>query len=206
MSKISQACSVLYIRLRVTATRCRSAILCESVCVYLGFCNLTCPLLSFIYSIYTANWIYQMSYLNDFDALTYLEFTLWLNTQSKYYCILSTEIEVIEQCYTYLAEAISSDLSYYSGQFIECNFIAQATAQLICEALGKDEKEKAVALLDDIIHYFKVDEHRKDAFEKFVNIFSRSEKHSNLAHTMRENYGKLLWICIQTKISTIFNC
>ena len=79
---------------------------------------------------------------------------------------------------------------HYSGQFIECGFIPHASAQLICEALGKNEGEKAVVLLDAVIHYLKVDEHRKDAFEKFVNIFSKSDRHNNVAQNMTEKYGK----------------
>ena len=102
--------------------------------------------------------------------------------------ILSTEIEVIEQFYEDVAEAISSDLTYYSGQFVECSFIPHASAQLVCEAPGKNEGEKAVVLLDAVIHHLKFDEHRKDAFEKLVHTFSISD--NNVAQNMAEKYGK----------------
>ena len=110
------------------------------------------------------------------------------------HCILSTEIEVIEQCYKDLAEAIISDVMYYSGQFIECGFIPHTSAQFICEALGKNEGEKAVALLDVVIHHVKNAEHKKEAFERFVNIFS-SDRHNNVAQNMTEKYSKYT-VCV----------
>ena len=102
----------------------------------------------------------------------------------------STEIEIIMQCYEDLAEAISSDLPYYSKQFIECDFIAPATVQFICKAIENDEGDKSVALLDEVIHSLKIAEHKKESFEKFVTIFSKCDRHSHIAQNLTEKYGK----------------
>ena len=94
-------------------------------------------------------------------------------------------IEIIEQCYEDLAEAISSDLPYYSSQFIESDFIAPANVQFICDTSDRDERDKSVALLDEVIHNLKIAEHKKESFEKLINIFDR---HSDIAQNLTKKY------------------
>ena len=80
-----------------------------------------------------------------------------------------------------LTEAISHDLSYFSGKFIESGFVTQTAKTGIFSKAGISDGDKASQLLDVVIINYKIASQKQEWVDKFVAVFSSQSAYEGLA-------------------------
>ena len=80
-----------------------------------------------------------------------------------------------------LTEAISHDLLYFSGKFIESGFVTKTAKTGIFSKTTISDGDKASQLLDVVITSYKIASQKQEWVDKFVAVFSSQPAYEGLA-------------------------
>ena len=93
-------------------------------------------------------------------------------------------IIVIQEHYTDLVRAISTELPYFLASFVKNKFVAAGAAANIRTTYGTGNEEKATNLLQNATTSLKYAADKKGWLSKFISIFSSEPACKDLAASM----------------------
>ena len=97
--------------------------------------------------------------------------------------------DVIDKHTTNLTRIFSSDMTYFSGRFIELGFITRDASKHIHD-MGSGERGSH--LLDLLVTNSRISPDKKQWFDKFVYVFLSEASYKHLANSMTEDLKKML--------------
>ena len=96
---------------------------------------------------------------------------------------------VIDKHTTNLIRIFGSEMTYFSGRFIELGFITRDASKHIH---GVGSGERGSHLLDLLVTNCRISPDKKQWFDKFVSVFSSEAAYKHIANSMTEDLEKML--------------